>query len=163
MLMSGKSVLGMAFLALLVGCECSPEKTAVVSNDVIHEEEVPSLAGALADLIAKAGGDRAFFGFDKSVLSEDAQKVLTLAADWLKAHPERKVLIEGHCDERGTREYNLGLGERRAAATAEFLISHGVEADRVKTISYGKDRPIEAEGPQSEVYRMNRVAILVLE
>lgn len=163
-MMMKDGILGMAALALLVGCECAPEasKTAI-SNDVIQEEEAPSLAGALADLIAKAGGDRAFFAFDKSTLNEEGQKVMTAAAEWLKAHPERKVLIEGHCDERGTREYNLGLGERRAAAVAEFLISHGVEAERVKTISYGKDRPIEAQGTKAEIYRMNRVSILVLE
>ena len=162
--MNGKNIWGIACLALLVGCECAPEKTkTIVSNEVIQEEEAPTLAGALADLIAKAGGDRTFFEFDKSTLTKEGQELLVRVADWLKAHPERRVLIEGHCDERGTREYNLGLGERRASATAEYLIKNGLEPERVKTISYGKDRPIEAVGTREEVYRMNRVSIIVLE
>jgi peptidoglycan-associated lipoprotein len=81
----------------------------------------------------------------------------------LKENVGRKVLIEGHCDERGTREYNLGLGERRADSAARYLMDHGISGDRIRTISYGKDRPIAAQGTQEEIYRMNRVAISVVE
>lgn len=149
-----KSLIAIASLALLAACECGTDGDVVVEDD--------ALRGSAADFIANAG-DRVYFGFDKSNISPEAEATLLRQAEWLKKHESRKVLIEGHCDERGTREYNLGLGERRADAAARFLTEHGINGERVRTISYGKDRPIAASGSQEEVYRMNRVAVSVIE
>lgn len=155
-----KSLISVACLALLAACECAKECKVDNGNIAVTEDE--SLRGSAADFIANAG-DRVFFDFDKSSISPEGEATLSRQADWLNGHAGRKVLIEGHCDDRGTREYNLGLGERRAEAAAKFLTEHGVSADRVRTISYGKDRPIAGSGAKDEVYRMNRVAVSVIE
>jgi peptidoglycan-associated lipoprotein len=149
------SIVGLAFLA---ACECDTSRNDR-GVEVVEDE---SLRGTAADFIANAG-DRVFYAFDKSNLSPEAEATLLRQVEWLKHHDSRKVLIEGHCDERGTREYNLGLGERRADSAARFIIEHGVSGDRVRTISYGKDRPIAAQGSQEEIHRMNRVSISVIE
>jgi peptidoglycan-associated lipoprotein len=86
-----------------------------------------------------------FFAFDKADIRPDDAQTLTASAAYLKANPNQLVLIEGHCDERGTSEYNLALGERRAKAAMTFLVSNGVEASRITTISYGKERPVCTE------------------
>jgi peptidoglycan-associated lipoprotein len=152
-----KNLVSMAALVLLAACGSN---TDVKDNVSVIEDE--ALRGSAADFIANAG-DRVFFAFDKSNVSPEAEATLLRQVEWLKQHESRKVLIEGHCDERGTREYNLGLGERRADSAARFLTNHGIAGDRVRTISYGKDRPIAAQGTQEEIYRMNRVAISVIE
>jgi len=84
----------------------------------------------------------AYFDYDKYDVRPDAQQVLTSDADFLKQHPNIKFTIEGHCDERGSEEYNLGLGDKRANAAKAFLVNLGVAADSISTISYGKDRPV---------------------
>jgi peptidoglycan-associated lipoprotein len=152
-----KNLISLVGLAFLVACECDTSQSDRL--EVIEDE---TLRGTAADFIANAG-DRVFYAFDKSNLSPEATATLSRQADWLKQHESRKILIEGHCDERGTREYNLGLGERRADSAARFLINQGINAERVRTISYGKDRPIAASGSQEEIYRMNRVSISVVE
>jgi peptidoglycan-associated lipoprotein len=81
------------------------------------------------------------FDFDKSAIRPDAARTLDASADWLKSNPSAIVLIEGHCDERGTNEYNLALGERRAKAAHDYLLRQGVAATRIVTISYGEERP----------------------
>ena len=86
-----------------------------------------------------------FFAFDKADIRPDDAQTLTASAAYLKANPNQLLLIEGHCDERGTSEYNLALGERRAKAAMTFLVSNGVEASRITTISYGKERPVCSE------------------
>ena len=154
-----KSFVSLACVLMLIGCSCDKEAATSGGGMVVEDE---ALRGAAADFIANAG-DRAFFAYDSSSLSSEAEATLSRQADWLKNHPSRRVLIEGHCDERGTREYNLGLGERRADAAARFLTKHGIEGDRVRTISYGKDRPIAVQGTTEEIHRMNRVAISVIE
>jgi peptidoglycan-associated lipoprotein len=83
----------------------------------------------------------AFFDYDKADIRADAQTNLSQTAQFLRAYPQVKVVIEGHCDERGSTEYNLALGDRRAAATKQFLVSLGISADRMETVSYGKERP----------------------
>ena len=88
-------------------------------------------------------GDRVLFAVDQSTLSSEAQGVLAGQAQWLMANPEFTALIEGHADEQGTREYNLALGARRAASVREYLISQGVPEGRMRTISYGKERPLQ--------------------
>jgi peptidoglycan-associated lipoprotein len=96
-----------------------------------------------------------FFDFDKSEIRPDSREKLDKAAAWMKAHPETEFLLEGHCDERGTREYNLALGDRRANATRDYLASLGVDASKLKTISYGKERPF-VEGHDESAWSKNR-------
>lgn len=107
-------------------------------------------------------GDRVYFDYDKSTLRHDAQATLHRQADWLKGHAKVNVMVEGHCDDRGTREYNLALGERRASAATKFLESHGVAMTRVETVSFGKDRPA-ALGTGEEVWSKNRRSVTVLK
>ena len=104
----------------------------------------------------------AFFDFDKSVLREDQQTALTEDGAWLKGTAGAKVLIEGHCDERGTAEYNLGLGERRAKAVKDSLITGGIAADRISIISYGKERPFVL-GHDESAWKWNRRGHFVLQ
>jgi len=99
----------------------------------------------------------AYFDFDKSDIRPDAQQALTSDADFLKAHPDIKFTIEGHCDERGSEEYNLGLGDRRAMAAKNFLVNLGINGDLINTISYGKDRPVCTEHDES-CWQQNRRA-----
>ena len=106
-------------------------------------------------------GDRVYFGTDKHNISSSSAFVLESQANWLKSTPGFQLLIEGHCDERGTREYNLALGERRGNSVKEFLTSLGVDPGRLTVISYGKERPA-AEGSTSEALSENRRAVLVV-
>jgi len=92
--------------------------------------------------------DRVFFDLDQHDVRPDQEATVRAWAEWARAHPGASMLIEGHCDERGTREYNLGLGARRATSVKNLLVSLGIESNRVRTISYGKERP--AEGGSSE-------------
>jgi peptidoglycan-associated lipoprotein len=103
----------------------------------------------------------AFFDYDGSTLSTDAQDALTTSATWLKRNPQYNLLIEGHCDERGTEQYNLALGDRRANTAKEYLVTLGVDAGRVRIVSYGEERPFEEEHNES-AWAKNRRAHLVL-
>jgi peptidoglycan-associated lipoprotein len=102
-------------------------------------------------------GERVYFDYDQSDVRADAQSILAAQADWLKRYPAVTVRIEGNCDERGTREYNLALGARRAEAVKEALVSRGVAADRISTVSYGKERPIDP-GDNEQAWAKNRNA-----
>ena len=113
--------------------------------------------GSQQDLEASAG-DRVFFAFDRSDITPESQQILSRQADWLRRYPNVTVTIEGHCDERGTREYNLALGERRAQAAKNVLVASGIPAARISTISYGKERPTVV-GSNEEAWAQNRVAI----
>jgi peptidoglycan-associated lipoprotein len=106
-------------------------------------------------------GDRIFFDTDSSSIRPDAQATLTKQAQWLNRYGNYAVTVEGHADERGTREYNLALGARRAAATRDFLVARGVAANRIKTISYGKERPV-ATCDDASCWSQNRRAVTVL-
>lgn len=106
-------------------------------------------------------GDRVLFAVDQSTLSPQAQTVLQGQADWLLANPDFVATIEGHADEQGTREYNLALGARRANAAKEYLVSRGVAGNRLQTVSYGKERPIEICSTE-DCYAKNRRAVTVL-
>lgn len=103
----------------------------------------------------------AFFGYDESTLSSDAQAALSASASWLKQHGEYNLLIEGHCDERGTEQYNLALGDRRANIVKEYLQTLGVDASRLRTVSYGEERPFDA-GHDESAWAKNRRAHLVI-
>jgi peptidoglycan-associated lipoprotein len=117
--------------------------------------------GSQQDLAATAG-DRVFFAFDRSDIDAEGQQTLQKQAAWLQRYPNVVVRIEGHCDERGTREYNLALGERRANAVKNVLIAGGISPSRISTISYGKERPI-ALGSNEEAWAQNRVAITTVQ
>ncbi len=106
-------------------------------------------------------GDRVLFAVDQSTLSPEARMILTGQAQWLASHPQYTAIIEGHADEQGTREYNLALGARRASAVQEFLISQGVAPNRLRTVSYGKERPLQVCSEES-CYAQNRRAVTVI-
>ncbi len=97
----------------------------------------------------------AFFDYDKSDIRTDARDALARTAEFLRAHPEIRVVVEGHCDERGSTEYNLGLGERRAQAVRQFMISLGVSAERMDTVSLGKERPFCTQSSE-DCWQQNR-------
>ncbi|MFH0844393.1 MAG: peptidoglycan-associated lipoprotein Pal, partial [Pseudomonadota bacterium] len=99
--------------------------------------------------------ERIYFEFDKSDLKPEAQANLKKKAEWLRANTKFSILIEGNCDERGTNEYNLALGERRASAAKNFLISMGVSKDRISTISYGEEKPADP-GQNEKAWAKNR-------
>jgi peptidoglycan-associated lipoprotein len=107
-------------------------------------------------------GDRVFFDTDSSTVREDGRQTLNRQAEWLKKYGNYQITIEGHCDERGTREYNLALGERRANAARQYLIAQGIPASRVKTVSYGKERP-DPVGSDEAAWARNRRAVTALE
>lgn len=109
----------------------------------------------------QAVGDRVLFAVDQSTLSPEARMVLQGQAQWLSSNPAYAIIIEGHADEQGTREYNLALGARRASAVQDFLISQGVAPNRMRTVSYGKERPIEVCSDEA-CYSKNRRAVTVL-
>lgn len=117
--------------------------------------------GSQADLRRSAGSDRVLFDLDSYAIDATDRATLTRQAAWLAQYPNVNVTIEGHCDERGTREYNLALGERRANAAKNFLVSLGVAADRITVISYGKERP-EALGSDEESWAQNRRAVTMV-
>ena len=106
-------------------------------------------------------GDRIFFDTDSTSIRADAQQTLDRQAQWLARYPNYAITVEGHADERGTREYNLALGARRATATKDYLASRGVPAKRMKTISYGKERPV-ATCDDISCWSQNRRAVTVL-
>lgn len=110
--------------------------------------------GSVEDFVASAG-DRIFFGYDQSTLSTQARDILRAQANWMNSYPQVIAVIGGHADERGTREYNLSLGEKRASAVKDFLVSQGVDPSRVTTVSYGKERPI-AGGSDEQSWALNR-------
>lgn len=117
--------------------------------------------GSLQDFAANVG-DRVFFEVDSALLSPTAQQTLSRQAEWLRRYPDYRLTIEGHSDERGTRAYNIALGARRATATHDFLVAQGVSPGRLRTLSYGKERPV-ATCQASSCWSQNRRAVLILQ
>ena len=107
-------------------------------------------------------GDRVLFEVDQSTLTDEARTVLAQQATWLASNPEYTAVIEGHADEQGTREYNLALGNRRASAVSEYLVAQGVAANRLKTVTYGKERPLEVCSAEA-CYAKNRRGVTILQ
>ena len=136
-----------------------PSATAVVPE---APRAPASAAAAAAVAVAASPLKDAFFDYDKSALRDDQKAALNEDVAWLKGNAGAKVLIEGHCDERGTAEYNLGLGERRAKAVKDYLIAAGVAADRISIISYGKERPFVL-GHDESAWKWNRRGHFVLQ
>lgn len=153
-----------AAAALLAACESAPEEKAATSTTATQatapQKPAGIVAGSPEDFIANVG-DRVFYDFDKYSLRADAKATLDKQIAWLKKYPTYNLTVEGHADERGTREYNLALGERRANAVKEYLVAGGLPAARVKTISYGKERPV-ALGSNEAAWSQNRRGVTVL-
>jgi peptidoglycan-associated lipoprotein len=148
------------FLLLLAACSSTPPAPA--PSPPGGPGGPPGGAGAVVpgsqQDLAQTAGDRVFFEFERSDISPEAQQILQRQASWLQHYPSVSVTIEGHCDERGTREYNLALGERRASAVKNVLVAAGIPSARISTISYGKERPVVL-GSDEEAWAQNRVAI----
>ncbi|SNB62784.1 peptidoglycan-associated lipoprotein [Arboricoccus pini] len=119
-----------------------------------------SVPGSQQDLEVNVG-DRVYFGYDSSSVDQAGQQTLDRQSAWLKQFGNVAVTVEGHTDERGTREYNLALGERRAAAAKAYLVASGVPASRINTVSYGEERPADA-GKDENAYALNRRAVTVV-
>lgn len=134
---------------LLAACESAPEQQAA---PMVPAGAAP---GSIQDFVENVG-ERVFFATDESKLDDVARVTLDKQAAWLKKYPGYNIVIEGNCDERGTREYNLALGERRAKAVKDYLVSNGgMQADRLGTVSFGKERPI-ALGSTPAAWAKNR-------
>jgi len=117
--------------------------------------------GSRADFQRSVASDTINFGLDQYDIDASARQILDTQAQWLQRYPNVRVTIEGHCDERGTREYNLALGDRRANAAASYLAARGISASRITTISYGKERPL-ALGSDEGAWAQNRRAVTVV-
>lgn len=161
-----------AALILVTACESDPDQDAMTTTQYdsttttgpgydgaggVAGQAVP---GSSEDFVQNIG-DRVFFGYDSSDLSSEARDTLNRQANWLNQYSNLTVTVEGHADERGTREYNLALGERRANAVRNYLIALGVPASRVSVISYGKERPV-VFGTDAQSWAQNRRAVTVV-
>lgn len=135
----------------------APPPSATTRGDVTSDP----LKQDVAEMNKKGYLTDAYFDYDQSDLREDARTALAADADWLKKYPSVQILIEGYCDERGTGAYNLALGDRRANAAKEYLVSLGVDASRIKTVSYGEERPFCSDSNES-CWQQNRRAHLVI-
>ncbi|MEM9706012.1 MAG: peptidoglycan-associated lipoprotein Pal [Pseudomonadota bacterium] len=152
---------GAAATALMMAaCATGPDLEA--GNGATTGTAAPTgpIPGSMADF-EKNAGNRVFFAYDQYTLSSEAQSTLSRQAAWLREYPQSAVLIAGNCDERGTREYNLALGARRAEAARAYLVSLGVDPTRIQTVSYGKERPIDARSTQ-QAWALNRNATTAL-
>jgi peptidoglycan-associated lipoprotein len=145
-----------AFL-MVAACSSTSETGAASTSPSSSSTVTP---GTQQDLVTNVG-DRVFFDLDKSVLKEEGKATLQRQAAWMKRYPNLTFTLEGHCDERGTREYNLALGARRANAAKDYLVSLGIDGSRVKTISYGKERPVCLESNE-DCWAQNRRAVTVV-
>lgn len=156
-----KSLLAaMAAAGLLVACS-NTEEAAVTAGAGAGTGGVTTIRpGSQEDLVANVG-DRVFFDTDRSTIRGDQRPVLSRQATWMQQHPSVQVTLEGHADERGTREYNLALSQRRANSARDVLVASGVASARIQTISYGKDRP-DALGSNEEAWAQNRRAVTVV-
>ena len=163
-----KIVMAISAALLLAACSSKPADTGGgttggTTGGSTTTSSAPQAAapGSPQDFVTNIG-DRVFFGTDRYDLTQEAQAELQKQATWLKTYPQYRFVIEGHCDERGTREYNLALGERRAAAVKNYLVALGIDANRMQTISYGKERPAVL-GDDEAAWAQNRRGVIVLQ
>jgi len=160
--MNLRSLSLLAALALLAACTETPPAGGTANTTAVNGTPgtVAAAPGSREDFIQNVG-DRVFFDFDRSDIKPEGQQVLQRQADWLKTYGSVTVTVEGHCDERGTREYNLALGERRASAVKKALVALGVPRTRISTISYGKERPAVV-GSNEAAWAQNRRGVTVI-
>lgn len=130
------------------------EKPPVVKEPELTEEEI-FMAKSLEEINKEAPLNMIHFDYDKYFIRDDAKPVLEENANWLNKFKSVKILIEGHCDERGTEEYNLALGEKRSKSTLDYLVSLGISQDRIEIISYGKSQPLDP-GHNEIAWQKNR-------
>lgn len=168
-----KLALGLVACMAIVGCKGKQTQSnqGVDTPAAVTTAPVTSAATAIesaplnfdpsgSDAGVAVGLKTVHFGYDKSSLDEEAKKEIAANADWMKKNPGARVQIEGHCDARGTIEYNVALGERRANTVKAYMVSLGVNSDRLSTISYGKEKPLVV-GDTEEAYGKNRRANFV--
>jgi peptidoglycan-associated lipoprotein len=153
--MNHKILGAFAAVALLAACS-TPQNTSAQAGTGAAATSGP-VPGSQEDLVANVG-DRVFFDFNRSNLKPDARATLDRQAAWLGKYPQVNVQVAGNCDDRGTEEYNLALGQRRANASRDYLVAKGVPGSRITTISYGKDRPT-ALGDNEQAWAQNRNTI----
>jgi len=156
-----KLLAALAAAALISACSSTPETAATAGGG----EGAGTSGGAVRpgsqeDLRANVG-DRVFFGTDRSTIAADQRPVLERQARWLQQYAQNQVTIEGHADERGTREYNLALAQRRGNSARDVLVASGVSGSRIQVVSFGKDRP-EALGSDETAWAQNRRAVTVV-
>ena len=149
--MKTRFIVAAAAMALLSACVTTGDSEEEFSTTKVAEQA-----------IGQTARDRVFFSFDKANLTQESILTLKAQAAYLKQNPSKTVIIEGHADDRGTREYNIGLGERRANAVKKFLTTQGIDASRIDTISYGKERPAVV-GNNEEAWQQNRRAVTVIQ
>lgn len=154
-------------VALVVGCKGKQTKSDVESTPITSADSVESTPmsfdAAGSDSGKIPGLETVHFEYDKSSISAENKRILQGNSDWIKKNTNYKVQIEGHCDSRGTIEYNLALGERRANAVKAYLVSLGVPAARLSVISYGKEKPIEAGETESAHVKNRRANFLPVQ
>ena len=137
----------------LSACATSKKSTGQMQGDVYTGTDT-------VEYLAKGVPDRVFFATNETILTTMSRDTLRKQAAWLRENPSVNVVLEGHADERGTREYNLALGERRANAAKDYLMTYGVSADRISVISYGKERPVDS-GSNPLSWSKNRRSVTV--
>jgi peptidoglycan-associated lipoprotein len=154
-----------AAVALLAACaeeQPTAQTGGATATPPVAQPAKPGVVpGSQADFVANVG-DRVFFAFDKSDLSAEARDQLAKWVAFLKKYPNDQIVVEGHADERGTREYNLALGERRANSVKDYLVAQGIAVARLKTISYGKERPAVL-GSTEAAWAQNRRGVGVIQ
>lgn len=151
------SIASLALLAL-ASCSSARSKQEKMAMPMVSTKT----ENAMEIAFEKHANDRVFFALDSSNLSEHEKKHVHKQAEWLKSHPSVMATVEGYCDERGTREYNMALGDKRANEVKELLVSGGVDANKVSTLSFGKDKPL-VSGHGEHVWKQNRAAVTVVD
>lgn len=162
-------------MVVAVGCSKKEPDIGIVTSDsdamlsTAPMSDVNNMSGIDSSILPGSGqdlvvnvGDRVFFGYDQYSLNAESRAMVEKQAQWLKTYSNVNIAVEGHCDERGTREYNLALGEKRAAAVRNYLIALGVQPMRIQTISYGKERPAVL-GSDETSWAQNRRGVLVVQ
>ncbi|MBY0321015.1 MAG: peptidoglycan-associated lipoprotein Pal [Reyranella sp.] len=149
-----KAFAAIAAMIVMAACSSNQQEAAGPATTTVTP-------GSIADFRQNVG-DRVFFDTDQSTIREDGRQTLARQAEWLKKYGQYKITVEGHCDERGTREYNFALGERRANAARQYLIAQGIPAARITTVSFGKENP-DPPGSDEAAWARNRRAVTVLQ
>ena len=146
--------------SFLASCATAPSETSSTSQSQSQVVGGVYVGTETIEMLAVNVPDRVFFAYDSYSLAASAQATLSKQAKWLKANPSIAIAIEGHADERGTREYNLALGDRRASSVKDYLMSQGISSNRISTISYGKERPVQS-GSNDTSWAQNRRSVSV--